>query len=145
MGESENTDFVYDPLTDSVSLKRKHTWIRGASSTVRSTVEGRPSGEPDPELGVGGTPAKAAAAQSGYTSLVSLLVHDKEFMIWRRFAFLHSQILLHQQDDLMRLERELGGESDHYHFQEHSQSSAFSNDWFNFCENIKEKLSAYSK
>lgn len=145
MGDSENADIVYDPLTKSISSKRKRTWIGGAFSTVRSTVQGRPSQEPDPELGVGGTPARAAAAQSGYPSLAKFLNSNEDFMICRRFGFLHARVLLYQQDELMRLERELDGESDQYSFQEHRQSSASSNYRVKLLELIKEKLSTYRK
>ena len=140
MGDTENADIVYDPLTESVSLKRKRTstWMRGAFSTVRSTVHGRPSQEPDPELGVGGIPARAAAFKSGYPSFERFLNRDEDFMIYRRFASLHTRVLLHQQEDLMRLERE-------YSFQKHLQSSASNNHKAKLLEVIEKKLSTYSE
>ena len=142
MGDSENADIVYDPLTDSVRSKRKRTWMRGAISTIRSTVQGRPSQEPDPELGVGGTPARAAAFQLGYPSLAKFPNSDDVFMIYRRFGFLHARFLFHQRE---RLERELDRDSDHWSFQEHRQSSAYSNYTVKLSEAIEKYLSTYSE
>ena len=143
---AETAFTVYDPSTDSVSLERKPTVIGGAISTVRSAVEGRPSQEPDPELGVGGTPARATAAQSGYPNVAKFLNRDEDFMIYRRFAFQHARALLHQQDELRRLQDELDEVSGgHYSVQEHRQSSASSNYKFKLLVIIEEKLPEYSE
>ena len=97
-----------------------------------------PSQEPDPELGVGGIPARAAAFQSGYPSFARFLNRDEDFMIYRRFASLHTRVLLYQQEDLMRLERE-------YSFQKYRQSSASNNHMAKLLEVIEKKLSTYSE
>ena len=130
---------------ETVSSKRKRTRMGEALSTIRSAVEGRPSQEPDPELGVGGTPARATAAQSGYPDLATLLDSDECFMICRKFALLQTQVLLHQQDEIMRPECKFDADGDQYLSQEPSQISSSSSYETKLLEIIEEKLSAYSE
>ena len=75
--------------------------------------------------------------------MAKCLDSDEDSMIYPRFASLHLRNLLVQQEELMRLERELDGDSDQYSFQEHRQSSASSNYKVKLLEVIEEKLSNY--
>jgi hypothetical protein len=43
----------------------------------------------------------------GYRSLSTFLDSDENFMLYRRFGYLHSRILLRKQDKLRKLEDEL--------------------------------------
>ena len=43
----------------------------------------------------------------GYPLLASFLDSDENFMIYRRFGFLHTRLLLYKQDELRALEEEL--------------------------------------
>jgi hypothetical protein len=43
----------------------------------------------------------------GYHSLSTFLDSDENFMLYRRFGYLHSRMLLRKQDELRKLEAEL--------------------------------------
>ena len=43
----------------------------------------------------------------GYRSLSTFLDSDENFMVYRRFGYLHSRMLLKKQDELRKLEAEL--------------------------------------
>lgn len=43
----------------------------------------------------------------GYRSLSTFLDSDENFMLYRRFGYLHSRMLLRKQDELRKLEAEL--------------------------------------
>jgi hypothetical protein len=43
----------------------------------------------------------------GYPRLAAFLDSDENFMLYRRFGFLHARLLLYKQDELRRLEMEL--------------------------------------
>lgn len=43
----------------------------------------------------------------GYPQLAALLNCDENFLMCRRFGFLHSRVLLYRQDELYQLERRL--------------------------------------
>jgi hypothetical protein len=43
----------------------------------------------------------------GYRSLCTFLDSDENFMLYRRFGYLHSRMLLRKQDQLRKLEAEL--------------------------------------
>lgn len=45
--------------------------------------------------------------ESGYPYLATFLDSDENFMIFRRFGFLHTRLLLHTQDELRIMEKEL--------------------------------------
>jgi predicted signal transduction protein with EAL and GGDEF domain len=45
--------------------------------------------------------------QRGYRSLSTFLDSDENFMLYRRFGYLHSRMLLRKQDELRKLEAEL--------------------------------------
>lgn len=45
--------------------------------------------------------------ERGYSRLAAVEDCDPDFLICRKFGWLHSRLLLHLQDDLQRLEREL--------------------------------------
>jgi hypothetical protein len=44
----------------------------------------------------------------GYPRLATLIGSDEKFMLYRRFGYLQSRILLRRQDELRELETELG-------------------------------------
>src|SRR5580692_11200109 len=43
----------------------------------------------------------------GYPRLAAFLSSDENFMIYRSFGFLHARVLLHRQDELRIMERDL--------------------------------------
>lgn len=43
----------------------------------------------------------------GYPNLAAFLDSDENFMLYRRFGYLQSRILLHKQDELRALEEQL--------------------------------------
>lgn len=53
----------------------------------------------------------------GYGKIAALEACDPNFLIYRKFAWLHNRVLLHRQDELAQLEAELE-QLDHYHFRE---------------------------
>ena len=146
IAEAWNAQPVHNRSTHTDSSGRKHTWIGRAFSNARSAVEGKPSQEPDPELGVRGTVARSAAAQSGYSSFPSFFADDEDFMVSRRFGYLHKLALLYKQDELKRLEDELAHfdpRNDDYVIQVDRQRSR--NDKDKLIKAICEKLSAYGE
>lgn len=50
---------------------------------------------------------------TGYRSLGTFLDSDENFMVYRRFGYLHSRTLLRKQDELRKLESELDDYDDH--------------------------------
>jgi hypothetical protein len=48
----------------------------------------------------------------GYRSLSTFLDSDENFMVYRRFGYLHSRVLLRKQDKLRKLEDELDSYDD---------------------------------
>lgn len=64
------------------------------------------------ELCGGGTDFKLShqlvlSCPEGYPRLAAFLDSDENFMLYRRFGFLHARLLLYKQDELRRLEMEL--------------------------------------
>ena len=53
----------------------------------------------------------------GYGKIAAIEACDPNFLIYRKFAWLHNRLLLHCQDELAQLERQLE-ELDLYHFRE---------------------------
>ena len=53
----------------------------------------------------------------GYGKIAAIEACDPNFLIYRKFAWLHNRLLLHSQDELAQLERQLE-ELDQYHFRE---------------------------
>ena len=53
----------------------------------------------------------------GYGKIAAIEACDPNFLIYRKFAWLHKRLLLHCQDELAQLERQLE-ELDSYHFRE---------------------------
>ena len=104
----------------------------------------------DPELGLGSGPNKAAEAPSEYPSIAASLKSDEQPMVFRRFARwqLH---LLHQQHEVVHLERELndldfrdsrtrGSDKPRQYDQSQKHSSRSM-----LLQQLEEKLSAYSE
>lgn len=50
---------------------------------------------------------KVSASPQGYPKLAAFLDSDESFMIYRRFGFIQSRLLLDKQDQLRELERKL--------------------------------------
>jgi hypothetical protein len=92
----------------------------------------------------------------GYPRLAAFSNSDENFMIYRRFGYLQSRILLHKQDELQRLEQELeemdqkdaSGENPHVS-QRWEDDEAGTNKGSNarpsLLNTIKEKFLEYSK
>ena len=105
----------------------------------------------DPELGLGSGPNKAAEAPSEYPSIAASLKSDEHPMVFRRFARWQLHLLLHQQDELVHLERELndldvrdsrtrGSDKPRQYDQSQKHSSQSM-----LLQQMEEKLSAYSE
>ena len=53
----------------------------------------------------------------GYGKIAAIEACDPNFLIYRKFAWLHNRVLLHSQDELVQLEKQLE-QLDHYQFRE---------------------------
>ena len=96
-----------NPLSDPNNLKRRRdpkpgTWLQGAFSRWILPTEGNQ--QSDPELGAYDVPARLSALPSAYPKFVDWLDSDDSFLVCRRFGWLHSRVLLHRQEELIRLE-----------------------------------------
>lgn len=104
MADTEAAGNIYNPLPGTV--KRGSGNPGSWKLLTRSAMGMGLSQEPDPELGAGGAPARAVATQSGCPRLATFLDSEDVPMVYRRFATLHSRVLLQQQDELLRLEQQ---------------------------------------
>ena len=99
-----------NPLSDPNDLKRRldpkpGTWLQGAFSRWISPTEGNQ--QSDPELGAYNVPARVSALPSAYPKFVDWLDADDDFLVCRRFAWLHSRVLLRLQEVSTRMEHHL--------------------------------------
>ncbi|KAJ9603890.1 hypothetical protein H2200_011412 [Cladophialophora chaetospira] len=105
---------VFDEEKGIVALEEDNTVTQGtANHVLPSPSDARPS-----TSGSSLTKASTAVESSttiavqetpnGYPRLAVYLDSDENFMLYRRFGYLQSRLLLEKQDDLRRLEHELG-------------------------------------
>jgi hypothetical protein len=53
------------------------------------------------------SPTSVLTCPKGYPSLATFLDSDENFMVYRRFGYIQSRLLLEKQDDLQKLENKL--------------------------------------
>ena len=133
---------VYYPESPTSKRERSRFWPRPGS--VRSDMKGRPSQELDPELGASDVTARGVAYQSVYPKEINSLDTEYDFMVPRRFGWLHMRVLLQQQDELRPLEQRLQqlDRDDDRHV---SQNSAQNSPRIWLVKTIEDKLFEYSK
>ena len=147
MAEREVANPLSDPYPRSCNLERqrdhKHgTRLQRTISTVHQYMGRKVSQKSGPELGAYDVPARPSALRSGNHKTAESLDSDEIWMVYRRFSWLHSRALLHEQEEIIHLQRRLD-ELDGNARERDESISHESRDWL--LKTIKEKLSDYGK
>ncbi|KAL9094999.1 MAG: hypothetical protein Q9165_002601 [Trypethelium subeluteriae] len=77
------------------------------ASSGDTIVDIPPPEEKDPQKAGAGLPEKVENCPQGYPRLAAFLSSDQNFTLYRGFNYLHSRVLLHLQEEVSSLEREL--------------------------------------
>ncbi len=121
--------------------------MQGAFSTIRRVMGIMVSQKSDPELGAYDVPARPSALPSISPELAEYIASDENFTfsMYRRFAWLHSRVLLHAQEKIFHCQQYLEEleELDGKARKRDESASHESRGWL--LKTIKEKLSGYGK